>query len=347
MDNNDRARGKMTRRKFVAGTAALPLALPLFGILSRRADAAEFTYKLATAQDPTHPVNVRAQEAANRIREATNGRLEIRVFPASQLGSDSDQLSQVRSGGVEFCNQAGSTLSVLVPSAGIANTGFAFNGYADVWKAMDGGVGSYIRKQIEKVGIVSVSQAWDNGFRQVSTSTKQIHTPADLQGLKIRVPVSPMLTSVFQSLGAGATPINFNELYSALQTKLVEGQENALPTIETSKIYEVQKYIAMTGHVWDNYWILGNPMAFRRLPPDIQTIVKREFDRSGLDERADIARLSDSLKAELIGKGVQFNDVDRPAFRDALSKAGFYKKWQEKFGAEAWGLLEQTTGKLA
>jgi tripartite ATP-independent transporter DctP family solute receptor len=329
MEHNDhRAARGLNRRAFIAAGAALPL----MGILSRRADAAEFTYKLATAQDPTHPVNTRAQQAADRIREATHGRLEIRVFPASQLGSDSDQLSQVRNGSIEFCNQAGSTLSVLAPIAGIANTGFAFNSYDDVWKAMDGGLGNYIRAQIEKTGVVSVSRAWDN---------------EDLRGLKIRVPVSPMLTSIFQSLGAGPTPLNFNELYSALQTKLVDGEENALPTIATSKIYEVQKYISMTSHVWDNYWILGNPAAFQRLPEEVRQIVKREFDRSGLDERADIARQSESLRTELGNKGIQFSSVDRSAFRAALSKAGFYGKWREKFGHEAWALLEQTAGKLA
>lgn len=339
---DNRPKAGMTRRKFLATGAALPL----IGLNPRRADAAEFTYKLATAQDPTHPVNNRAREAASRIREATGGRLEIRVFPASQLGSDSDQLTQVRNGGVEFCNQAGSTLSVLVPIAGIANTGFAFNGYDDVWKAMDGELGKYIRAQIDKTGILSVSRAWDNGFRQITTSTKAVRAPGDLHGLKIRVPVSPMLTSIFQSLAAGPTPINFNELYSALQTKLVDGQENALPTISTSKIYEVQKYISMTSHVWDNYWILANPQAFQRLPPDVQQIVRREFDRSALDERADIARLSESLRTELVAKGLQFSSVDRPAFRGALSKAGFYQKWQGKFGTQAWDLLQQTTGSL-
>ena len=344
MEHNDhRAARGLNRRAFIAAGAALPL----MGILSRRADAAEFTYKLATAQDPTHPVNTRAQQAADRIREATHGRLEIRVFPASQLGSDSDQLSQVRNGSIEFCNQAGSTLSVLAPIAGIANTGFAFNSYDDVWKAMDGSLGNYIRAQIEKTGVVSVSRAWDNGFRQISTSSRPIHAPEDLRGLKIRVPVSPMLTSIFQSLGAGPTPLNFNELYSALQTKLVDGEENALPTIATSKIYEVQKYISMTSHVWDNYWILGNPAAFQRLPEEVRQIVKREFDRSGLDERADIAKQSDSLRTELANKGIQFTSVDRSAFRAALSKAGFYGKWREKFGHEAWALLEQTAGKLA
>lgn len=185
-------------------------------------------------------MNIRAQEACDKIRAATGGKLDIKVFPANQLGSDTDLLSQVRSGGVEFFNQASSILATLTPAAGIVNTGFAFPDYGTVWKAMDGDLGGYIRAQIEKSGIIAVSKPWDNGFRQISSSTRVVKTPADLKGFKIRVPQAPMLTSLFKSLDAGPAPINFNELYSALQTGVVEGQENPLPIIATAKLYEVQ-----------------------------------------------------------------------------------------------------------
>ena len=343
MVDNRLGRDGVTRRKFVASGAALPL----LSVLSRSADAAEFTYKFSNAQDPTHPVNIRFREAAARILEATSGRLEIRVFPSGQLGSDSDQLAQVRNGAIEFCSQAGSTLSVLVPASGIANTGFAFSSYEQVWKAMDGNLGAYIRAQIEQRGVLTMSRPWDNGFRQISTSTRPIHTPQDLRGLKIRVPVAPMLTSVFQSLGAGPTPLNFSETYSALQTRLVEGEENALSTILTSKVYEVQKYISMTSHVWDNFWILGNKAAFERLPADVQAIARREFERAALEERADVVQLDETARKALTSRGLLFNEVDKATFRAALGKAGFYRKWRERFGAQAWALLEQVSGPLS
>ncbi|MDE2298805.1 MAG: TRAP transporter substrate-binding protein, partial [Burkholderiales bacterium] len=257
MTKPETLRAGLTRRQCLTGAAALPLVT----MLPRRAHAAEFTYKLATGQDPSHPVNKRAQEAIDRIREATKGRLEIRLFPANQLGSDTDLMSQVRNGGVEFFNQASSVLSTLVPAAGIVNTGFAFTDYDQVWKAMDGPLGRYVRDQIEKVGLLTMSKPWDNGFREITTSTKPIHTPDDLRGLKLRVPAAPMLSSLFTALGASPTPINFNEVYSALQTKLVEGQENPLAIISTARLYEVQKYCSVTNHVWDAYWILGNRKA--------------------------------------------------------------------------------------
>ena len=333
---------KISRRQVLATAAALPL----FSIASRPAFAAEFNYKFATGQDPSHPVNKRAQEAIDRIRNATNGRLDIKLFPANQLGSDTDLLSQVRSGGVEFFNQASVVLSTLVPAAGIVNTGFAFHDYSEVWKAMDGPLGNYVRAQIEKVGLLTMSKPWDNGFRNVTTSTKPIKTPDDLKGLKMRVPAAPMLSSLFTSLGASPTPINFNELYSALQTKLVEGQENPLAIISTARLYEVQKYCSLTNHVWDAYWILGNRKAMDRLPKDIQEIVYRELEKAATDERADIAGLNTSLRGDLAAKGIQMIDPDKKAFKDLLAKNGFYKDLRTKFGEDAWKLLSDSVGGL-
>lgn len=332
----------LTRRNLLATAAALPLC----AILSRRADAAEFSYKLATGQDPTHPVNIRAQQAADRIREASSGRLDIKVFPANQLGSDTDLLAQVRNGGVELFNLSTSILATFVPVSGIVNTGFAFPNYEKVWTAMDGPLGDYIRAQIAKAGLVAPAKLWDNGFRQITSSTREIRGPDDLKGFKIRVPPAPMLTSVFKTLDASATPINFNELYSALQTKVVEGQENPLAIIASARLYEVQKYCSMTGHVWDGYVILGNRRAWGALPEDLRGIAAREFDRSGVDQRADIAALSQSLRQDLSSKGVSFIDVDREPFRAALAKTSFYAEWRGKYGDEAWSLLEAAIGKL-
>jgi tripartite ATP-independent transporter DctP family solute receptor len=331
-----------TRRSFIAGAAAVPLV----AILKRPAGAAEITLKFATGQDPSHPVNKRGSEAINRIKEATSGRIEINLFPANQLGSDTDLLGQIRNGAVDYINMAASVLATLVPAAGIVNTGFAFASYDQVWKAMDGDLGAYVKGQIEKVGILQIGKAWNNGFRQLTSSTREIHTPEDLKGFKMRVPAAPILTSLFQALGAGPTPINFNEVYSALQTKVVEGQENPLPIIATAKLYEVQKYCSLTSHVWDAYLILGNRRSFTRLSPADQEIVTREFNKAADDERADTEALSKTLQDDLTAKGLKFIDVDKAAFRTALAKSTFYKDWRAKFGEEGWGILQKSVGNL-
>jgi tripartite ATP-independent transporter DctP family solute receptor len=331
-----------SRRSVLAGAAALPL----FSILSHRADAAEFELKYATGQDPTHPVNLRAKEALDRIREATSGRVNIKLFPANQLGSDTDLLTQVRNGSVEFFNQSALVLSTFVPASGITSVGFAFKNYDDVWKAMDGELGAYIRAEIAKTPIFTVSKIWDNGFRHVTSSGREIKSPADLKGFKVRVPASPPLTSLFQALEAAPSPINFNELYTALQTKVVEGQENPLAIISTARLYEVQKTCSLTGHVWDGYWVLGNKRAFQKLPADVQQIITREIERSATDQRADIAKLSTSLMADLKAKGINFVNVSQDDFRKKLAGTSFYNDWKTKYGATAWGLLEKYTGKL-
>jgi len=333
---------KPTRRTLLAGAAALPLLT----VLRWPANAAEFELKYATGQDPSHPVNLRAQEALTRIREATSGRVDIKLFPANQLGSDTDLLSQVRNGSIEFFNLSSLILATLVPVSGITSVGFAFKNYDEVWKAMDGELGDHVRAEIAKTPIFTVSKIWDNGFRHVTSSTREIKGPADLKGFKLRVPPAPPLTSLFKALDAAPTPINFNEVYTSLQTKVVEGQENPLAIIATTRLYEVQKSCSLTGHVWDGYWVLGNKRAFAKLPADVQAVITRELDKSAVDQRADIAKLSETLKAELKAKGITFIDVQQDDFRKALAGTNFYAEWKQKYGPPTWDLLEKVSGKL-
>jgi tripartite ATP-independent transporter DctP family solute receptor len=203
-----------------------------------------------------------------------------------------------------------------------------------------------LRAQIGRAGIIAFEKVWDNGFRQITTSSRPIKQPSDLQGLKIRVPVSALWTSLFQSLGASPTSINFAEVYSALQTKIVDGQENPPAIIWAAKLYEVQKYCAVTNHMWDGWWFLMNRRAWARLPADLQETFARIINAAAVAERADIEQQNTSLKTDLAAKGLVFNDVNSDQFRETLTKAGFYTYWQEKFGAEEWALLQEYTGKL-
>jgi tripartite ATP-independent transporter DctP family solute receptor len=321
-----------------------PLAAP--ALLSRPAHAAEFTYKYANNLPATHPMNLRAAEAVAKIKEETGGRVEIQIFPNNQLGSDTDVLSQVRSGAVEFFTLSGLILSTLVPPASINGVGFAFPDYASVWKAMDGALGAYVRTQIGKAGLMVMDNIWDNGFRQITSSSKPIASPDDLKNFKIRVPVSPLWTSLFQAFGSAPTSINFSEVYSALQTKVVDGQENPLAIISTAKLYEVQKYCSLTNHMWDGFWMLANRRAWAALPKDAQEIVAKNWNAAALLERADVAKLNAGLRDDLAKQGLTFNQPETAPFREALKKAGFYGQWKTRFGDEAWAILESSTGAL-
>jgi len=263
------------------------------------------------------------------------------------LGSDTDTLSQVRSGGVDFFTLSGLILSTLVLPASINGMGFAFPNYDAVWKAMDGELGAYVRAQIEKANLDVMEKIWDNGFRQTTTSTKPIASPDDLKGFKIRVPPSPLWTSMFEAFGAAPASINFNEVYSALQTKIVDGQENPLAIISTAKLYEVQKYCSLTNHMWDGFWFLANRRAWQALPNDVRGIVAKHVNAAALKERDDVAKLNATLQADLASKGLAFNQPDPAPFRDKLRSAGFYTQWKTKYGDEAWAILEKSVGKLA
>jgi tripartite ATP-independent transporter DctP family solute receptor len=212
---------------------------------------------------------------------------------------------------------------------------------------MDGELGAYVRRQIAAAGLVPMETIWDNGFRQTTTSTKPISTPDDFRGLKLRVPPSPLWTSMFKALEAAPASINFNEVYSALQTRIVDGQENPLAIISTAKLNEVQKYCSLTNHMWDGFWFLANRRAWERLPENLRDIVTKHINAAGLKEREDVAKLNATLQQELAGKGMTFNQTDPARFRDKLRQAGFYAEWKGKYGDEAWAILERSTGKLS
>ena len=337
----------MTRRKFIRTTSAATSGVALFGILTRRGDAAEFVYRYANNNVIAHPMNIRLREAADKIKEESGGRMEIQLFPNSQLGGDSDMLSQLRTGAIQIFNLSGLILATYVPVASINGIGFAFKDYGQVWPAMDGALGVFVRNAIAKAGLYAFDNMWDNGYRQITSSTHPINTPDDIKGFKIRVPVSPLWTSMFKALGASPTSININEVYSALQTKIVEGQENPLSLINLFKFYEVQKYVSFTNHMWDGFWTLANAKAWADLPKDLQEIVARNINGAALKEREDVRQLNDSLQGDLTQKGMVFNKTDAEKFRAALRTAGFYAEWKDKYGAEAWAALEKQVGSLS
>lgn len=333
---------QLTRRSLVLGTTAGLVASPF--LRAGPARAAEHVLKLTNNQPLTHPMNIRAQEAADAIKEETSGAVEIQIFPQGQLGADTDVLSQLRAGGVDLFFLSPLILSTLVPNASLNGIGFAFPNYDAVWKAMDGDLGKYVRGQIEQRGLLAMDRIWDNGFRQISTSTGPIETPKDLENFKIRVPVSPLWTSMFTAFGSAPTSLNFAEVYTALQTGVVSGQENPLAILSVYKLWEVQQYVSMTNHMWDGFWLLSNRRSWGGLSEDQQEAIAKNFNAKAVEQRADVAALNAGLRGELEGHGMKFNDPDTAAFQQKLVDAGFYKEWKGKYGDEAWAILESSVG---
>ena len=335
----------INRRKFLLTTTAASVAC--LGKMSWAQGAAEFKLKLGTDLPITHSVNVRLQEAIDAISAETRGRVSIQLFPNNQLGSDSDMMSQVRSGALELATFPGTVLSTLIPATAIAGVGFAFSSYDKVWAAMDGELGGYIRKNIEKVNLVPFDTVWDNGYRQITASTRPIRTPADLKSFKIRVPVVPLWVAMFKALGAAPVSLPLSEAYQALQTKVADGQENPLALIESAKFYEVQKFCSLTNHSWDGFYFIANGRVWKGLPKDVQQVLTRHINAAGLKQRADIAQANVDLQKKLESKGLTFNTVDSAPFQAALRATNFYAQVKEKFGDEAWKLLGKYAGDIA
>ena len=324
-----------------AGTAASLLKSP--AVL---AQAAPLKLKFGNDLPMTHTVNVRLKEAIEAIGAETNGQVAISLFPNNQLGSDTDMMTQLRSGALEFATMPGTVLSTLIPTASLTGVGFAFTSYDKVWAAMDGEVGNFIRRNIEKVGLVPFEAMWDNGFRQITSSTHPINTPDDLKNFKIRVPVVPLWVAMFSAFGGAPVSIPLNEAYSALQTKIADGQENPLALIESAKFFEVQKYCSLTNHAWDGFWLLSSARIWKTVPADVQKVMQKHFNAAAKKQRDDIVQADAEYRKNLQSKGLTFNTTKAEDFQTALAKTPFYKDAKTKFGDEAWTLLQKYAGNV-
>ena len=334
---------QISRRAFVGATLVTGLAtLPTARAL---AQSAKYRLRYGTAFPANHPGVLRIIEASEAIKKQTNGLVDLQVYPNSQLGSEPDMFTQTRSGALDFMSTSGVNQTV-VPTGGINAVAFAFESYDQVWSAMDGDLGNHVRGLFGKVGLHVLPKCLDNGYRNITASAKPIVTPDDLKGFKIRVPGNPLWVSLFKTLGASPTPINFGELYAALQTHVVDGQENPLALIQSAKLYEVQKYVSLSGHIWDGHYIFANAIRWNALPEDVRTTITAALSDAATKQRQDILRFNEQATTELQGRGIVFNKVDTKPFRDALRTAGFYADWKTKFGAEPWALLEKYVGQL-
>jgi tripartite ATP-independent transporter DctP family solute receptor len=340
----------MHRRQLLQSASAFAVnaisATSLIGLPLIAKAAPKYTLRIGNISQGNHPLNVALNEASKKISSATGGDVDLKVFANSQLGSENDMLTQTRAGGLDFFAASGITLSTLVPLSSINCLGFVFSNYDQVWKAMDGKVGKKVIESLGKANLYAFDKMWDNGFRQMTSSKKPIKLPEDLTGFKIRVPPSTLWTSMFKALGASPTPIPWGETYSALQTHVADGVENPLVGLYYANLFEVQKYLSMTNHMWDGYWIVSNLRSWQALPNDIRAVLERELNGAAIQQREKVIALNSSLRAELTSKGLEFFDVDNKPFKEALRKTSFYSEWRGRFGSDAWSSLEETTGRL-
>jgi tripartite ATP-independent transporter DctP family solute receptor len=313
--------------------------------ISRFAHAAEITWRVGHVAPISTPLHQRLLEAADAISKRSDGKMELQVVGEGKLGIQSGLLAQVRGGGLQMTVATCTQLAPSVAFCSIPAIGFLFPGYPHLWPAIDGDLGNMIRTQIRtELSLEIPEKIWDFGFRQITTGTHPIRTAADLASLKIRTQIDSDEMDMFRALSAIPVVITLPYLRLALDHHQIDGQEGMLPIVQFARLNEVQKYCAMTNHIWDGLWICINPAAWKNLPDRLQNVVANTLNGSAQHQREDSAKMEDSIRASLTASGMKFNDIDFDSFRETLRHTGYYAGVRKKIGETAWDVVQKTTG---
>ena len=274
------------------------------------------------------------QEFADNVTKRTKGEVTVRVFPAEQLGKEADLLQQVKSGALDISAPSMPVLSSLVPAFEIASAPFLWNDWAEAEAVIRGpAFEPQFAELADKHNIAMLTKVFYWGWRNITTGNKAVVKPEDLAGLKIRVPESPVWVEMIRAMGAAPTPIPFGEVYTALQQRTVDGQENPIPTIFTRKFYEVQGHLSMTRHMLQNNTMVINKASLAKLTPEQQKIVMDEataisVKNSKLQQEREKSMLEDIRKS---GKTAIVDNPDRAAFAARMAPA--MDKLEPRWGA--------------
>lgn len=298
---------------------------------------------MAFAQTPIHltlshnaaPGNPKAEGAlhfADLVKKRSNGRITVQVAGAAQLGEDTTSLTSMRTGTLDMSVNSQGPVSAVVPEIAALGMPFLFSSLPQAWKLLDGPIGQDLAKKFEAKNLVVLAW-WDNGIRQTTNNKRPITKPDDLKGLKLRTPADPATVDLFQAMGASTQQINFSELYVALQSGVVDGQENPLANIHSSKLYEVQKYLSLTRHKYESMPFLMSGITWKKLSADDRKLIREAAQEAGKFERNLMLESDDKLIAEFRKMpGVQINEPDLAPFRAATQKV--WDKWEQlPFGA--------------
>jgi tripartite ATP-independent transporter DctP family solute receptor len=324
---------RITTKKLLVSTLAASVFAALT-VASSVASAAT-TLRFGHANNNGEIATDLSQEFADKVTQRTKGELTIKVFPSEQLGKEVDLIQQVKSGALDISSPSMAATSNLVPSLEISSAPFLWRDWAQAEKVITGPAFQPIFDELrDKHGVLAISKIWYWGWRNLTTGTKPVSKPEDMAGMKIRVPESPVWVEMIKAMGAAPTPIPFGEVYMALQMKLVDGQENPIPTIYARKFYEVQAHLSMTRHMLQNNLIIMNKRSFDKLSPELQKVVMEEIaavvvKNTKLQQEREGSMLEEIRKS---GKTTIVDQPDRAAFAAKMGPA--FKNLEARWGTE-------------
>lgn len=300
------------------------LALAASALLPFAAQAQAVKLTLGHGAAPGNPRHEAAVKFADVLKAKTSGRIEVQVAHSAQLGDDAAMVTALRTGALDMSANSQGAVSAAVPEYAAYGMPFLFSSAAQAFKLLDGPLGKELADRSADKGMIVLGY-WDNGIRQITNSKRPITKVEDVKGLKLRVPPDATLVDIAQSLGADPQQIKFSELYVALQQGVVDGQENPLANIHASKLYEVQKYLALTNHQFQMTPFLMSKRTWDRLSEADRKSVQEAAAEATALQRKLSQEADDKLLADLKGKGVQVTTVDKAAFARATEKVD--DKW--------------------
>jgi len=315
---------------------------------SASAQIRDRNFKVAFVQDKDHPHGLGAQKFADLVAEKSGGKMKVRTFGSGQLGGDAQVISSLQGGTVEMTMVSPGLLVGLVKEFGILDLPFLFNGYKEVDAVLDGPIGKNLLEKLPEKGLIGLGY-WDHGFRNVTNSRRPVAKMEDIQGLKIRVLQIPLFIETFNTLGANAIPMPFPELYTAMEQRAIDGQENPFASIETSKFYEVQKFASTTQHVYNPLVTIFSKRIWDQLSPEERKIVQDAANEAGAFERQVSREMNEKSKENLKSKGMTVTEItpeERARMREKVSAVTekFTKQFGEDLVKQMYAEIEKVRG---
>jgi TRAP-type transport system periplasmic protein len=306
---------------------------------SAHAQFQDRNFRLSSGSGKDHPTGNGIAKMASCAQARSGGKMKITPYWDNQLGNDTTATQSVRSGTIDMVVPSTAPLVSMLPELGVLDLPFLFNSEAEADQVLDGKAGAYFSAKLPAVGLVNLAY-WENGFRNATNSKRPISRIEDFSGLKMRVMQNPVYIDTFKELGANAVPMAFSEVYSALETKTVDGQENPFALIENMKFYEVQKYLSLTRHSYAALVMLMSKKTWDGLSPQEQDTLKA-CAAEGRDEQRKVSRAkAGATLAELKAKGMQVNDIpptEMARIRDKVKVV--YEHQAKNVGAEPMALV--------
>jgi tripartite ATP-independent transporter DctP family solute receptor len=322
------ARGTFGRRSVLKAGAAV--ACSAYVIPARAA----VELKLTHPADVSHPVHLEAEKMVRRIAERTNGEVKITLFPNNALGSPVETAQQTRLGAIDMILMNPANIESISKSVGVINIPYQFDGYEHAHRTLDTTARDWITQQLATAGFAWIAN-FEWGFRALSNSRRPVNTPADVQGLKLRVPPELAIKAAFEALGASTQTIAFQEVYLALANKTVDGQDNPIGTTFAAKFFEVQSHIALTRHIYASIMLAANPRAWQnKLDAAQRRIVSEEAATAGAAARKGVRDREEEQIATMQKAGVAITRPDVAPFREKMAPA--YDVLRKSLGDDTW-----------